>query len=263
LTGIKFTSGWGGKQLRLGGIKLFVDGSLGSQTALMSKPYEHSKDRGMSVLDKDTLYALVKKASENGLACAVHAIGDAANQMALDVYEKVRDIDPGLRHRVEHCQLLRPEDVGRFKRLGIIASVQPIHCPSDLDIIKRHWGKRGKNAYPFGALSRAGVELAFGSDAPIETPDPFLAIQAAVTRQRVPPDRPPFHPEQALSVEQAVRAYTTGAAHSSGDENWKGSLEPGKVADFICLSQDVFKVRPGEICRIRAERTFIGGREVC
>jgi predicted amidohydrolase YtcJ len=259
---LKFPSGWGGRYLRLGGLKLFVDGSLGSQTALMLKPYEHSKYKGMAVLGKDELYSLVKKASESGLSCAIHAIGDAANKMALDVYGKVRDIDRSLRHRIEHCQLVKPEDIRRFKKLGIIASVQPLHCPSDLDIIEKHWGKRGLNAYPFGSLAKTGVKLAFGSDAPIEVPDPFLAIQSAVTRQRVPADRPTFYPEQRMSLWDSLKAYTIDAAYASGDESWKGTLEPGKVADFICLSEDIFKVKPEEIYKIRAGRTFIGGREV-
>lgn len=262
LVGLKFASGWGGRSLRLGGLKLFVDGSLGSQTALMLKPYEQSRYKGMAALEKCELQALVRKASENGLACAIHAIGDAANSMALDAFQKARDIDRRIRHRIEHCQLVRPTDVGRYRELGIIASVQPTHCPSDLDLIEKHWGPRGRNAYPFGSLARAGVKLAFGSDAPIETPDPFLAIQSAVTRQRAPADRPPFFPEQRISLWDSLKAYTIDAAYASGDEGWKGTLEPGKVADFICLSEDIFRVKPGEIHQVRAEKTFVGGREV-
>lgn len=255
-------SGFGSRRLRIGGIKLFADGALGSQTAWMLEPYEKSRSRGMAVVSATGLQVLVDRASENGLACAVHAIGDAANRMALDALERARKIDANLRHRIEHCQLVRPEDVRRFRKLGIIASVQPSHCPSDLDIIERHWGARGRHAYPFGSLARAGTALAFGSDAPIEEPDPWKAIQAAVTRQRMPPDRPPFHPEQSLSVEQAVRAYTTGAAYASGDEGWKGTLEPGMAADFVCLSDDVFKMKPEEIHKVRVVRTVVGGRTV-
>lgn len=255
-------SGFGSRRLRIGGIKLFADGALGSQTAWMLEPYENSRSRGMAVVSKTALQALIDRASENGLACAVHAIGDAANRLALDVFEKSRRIETKLRHRIEHCQLVRPEDVRRFRKLGITASVQPIHCPSDLDIIERHWGSRGRHAYPFGSLARAGAVLAFGSDAPIEEPDPWRAIQAAVTRQRIPADRPPFHQEQKLTVEQAVRAYTAGAAYASGEEGWKGTLEPGKAADFICLSDDVFRMKPEEIHRVRVERTMVGGRTV-
>lgn len=255
-------SGFGSRRLKLGGIKLFVDGALGSQTAWMLGRYEKSRSRGMPVLSRQELQGLVDKASAAGLACAVHAIGDAANRLTLDVFEKARKIDRKLRHRIEHCQLVQPGDIRRFRKAGIVASVQPIHCPSDLDIIRRHWGSRGRYAYPFGALARAGAVLAFGSDAPIEEPDPWRAIQAAVTRQRIPPDRPPFHPEQALSVEQAVRAYTIGAAYASGDEGWKGTLEPGKAADFICLSEDIFRMKPEDIHKVRVERTVVGGRTV-
>lgn len=255
-------TGFGSRRLKIGGIKLFVDGALGSQTAWMLKPYEKSQSRGMPVLDRRELQDLMDRASAAGLACAVHAIGDAANRMALDVFERSRRIDIALRHRIEHCQLVRPEDIKRFRKLGIVASVQPSHCPSDLDIIERHWGKRGRHAYPFGALARSGAVLAFGSDAPIEDPDPWRGIQAAVTRQRVPPDRPPFHPEQSLSVEQAVRAYTTGAAWASGDEGWKGTLEPGKAADFICLSDDVFRMKPEKIHKVKVVITVIGGKTV-
>lgn len=262
LVGLGLRSGFGSRRLRLGGIKLFVDGALGSQTALMLAPYENSKYRGMAVLGGDELLSLVSRASAGGLACAVHAIGDAANRMALDALERARKIDGKLRHRIEHCQLVRPEDVRRFKGLGLVASVQPLHCPADLDIIDRHWGGRGRHAYPFGSLARAGAALAFGSDAPIEEPDPWRAIQAAATRQRIPPDRPPFHPEQSLSVEQAVRAYTIGAAYASGEEDWKGTLEPGKAADFVCLSDDIFNMRPEEIHKVRVVRTVVGGRTV-
>jgi hypothetical protein len=255
-------TGFGSRRLRIGGIKLFVDGALGSQTAWMLGPYEKSRYRGMPVLGRRELQELVDKASAAGLACAVHAIGDAANRLALDVFEDARRTEKRLRHRIEHCQLVRPEDIRRFRRLGIVASVQPSHCPSDLDLIERHWGERGRHAYPFGAMARAGAALAFSSDAPIEDPDPWRGIQAAVTRQRIPADRPPFHPEQSVSVEQAVRAYTTGAAWASGDDGWKGSLEPGKAADFVCLSDDIFRIRPEEIHKVRVERTVVGGRTV-
>ncbi len=255
-------SGFGSRQLKIGGIKLFVDGALGSQTAWMLGTYENSGNRGIPVLGRSELQKLVDKASAAGLACAVHAIGDAANRLTLDVFEKSRKFNKHLRHRIEHCQLVRPDDVRRFRKLGIVASVQPIHCPSDLDLIERHWGSRGWHAYPFGALARSGAALAFGSDAPIEDPDPWRAIQAAATRQRIPPDRAPFHPEQRLTVEQAVRAYTIGAAYASGDEGWKGTLEPGKAADFICLSDDVFRMRPEEIHKVKVVRTVVGGRTV-
>lgn len=258
--GIK--SGFGGRNLKIGGVKLFADGSLGSQTALMLEPYRNSASLGMSTVPPGELLALVSRASQNGLACAIHAIGDAANRLVLDTLQKAKDINKDLRHRIEHCQLVHPDDITRFKELGIIASVQPVHCTSDLDIIEKHWGARGAYAYPFGDLSKNKARMVFGSDCPIEPPDPIRAIQAAITRQRIPAVRPSFHPEQRVSLWNAIRAYTVDAAYASGDEAWKGTLEPGKAADLICLSEDIFKVKPEETHKIKVERTFVGGREV-
>ena len=244
-------SGFGDKKLKFGGLKLFVDGSLGSQTALMLDPYQNSRSQGILAMDQDQLLSLVTAASRNGIACAVHAIGDAANRLALDIFERVRDLNPKLRHRIEHCQLVAPDDIARFGKLGLIASVQPVHYPSDRELIARHWGARGRYAYPFGSLSKTGAKLAFGSDTPIESPNPWPAIQAAVCRK-----------EEGITVKDAVRAYTCNAAYASNDEAVKGTLEPGKLADFICLSEDIFQVKADVIGRLKVKRTFIGGKEI-
>ncbi len=259
---LNIRSGLGDQWLKFGGLKLFVDGSLGSQTAYLLKPYERSSSRGMLTTDAGKLGALISKAGEAGIACAVHAIGDAANRIALDAFANAGPHEASLRNRIEHCQLVHPADVPRFAQLGVIASVQPGHCPSDLDLIEKHWGARSEYAYPFRSLKRAKARIAFGSDAPIETPDPWSAIQAAVTRQRIPADRPPFHPEQRLTVHDAVTAYTSGAAYASGDEQWKGVLEPGQAADFICLSDDPFTISTERIHKIKVVRTVINGRTV-
>jgi hypothetical protein len=243
-------SGFGDKKLKFGGLKLFVDGSLGSQTALMLKPFENSLSQGILAMDQDQLYSLVSAASRNGIACAIHAIGDAANWLALDIYERTRDLNRSLRHRIEHCQLVDPQDMGRFKRLGIIASVQPVHFPSDKGLIAKHWGARGRYAYPFGSLKKSGATLIFGSDAPIETPDPWLALQTAVVRN-----------DEAITVKDAIKAYTTNAAFALKDEALKGTLEPGKLADFICLSDDPFNMSPEKINKIKVERTYINARQ--
>lgn len=260
LLALRIRSGLGDHQLKFGGLKLFADGSLGSQTAYLLESYHGGGSRGMLTTDPGKLRSLIGKAATAGIACAVHAIGDAANRAVLDAFESSGAAAARLRHRIEHCQLVHPDDVPRFSQLGVIASVQPVHCPSDLDLIERYWGARGRNAYPFAALRKNRAKLCFGSDAPIETPDPFAAIQAAVTRQRSPADRPPFRPEQRLSVHDAVRAYTTGAAYASGDEGWKGALVPGRTADFIGLSDDPYDVRPDMLHQIKVERTVIGGR---
>lgn len=262
LIGLGMASGFGSRWLKIGGLKLFVDGALGSQTAWLLKPYQNSRSRGMAVISKSELGSWVRRASQHGLACAIHAIGDAANRTALDVIEDARKFAPGLRHRIEHCQLVAPADIGRFSRLGIVASVQPCHCPADLDLVEKYWGARGRFSYPFGSLLRAGAALALGTDAPIEDPDPWRNIQAAVTRQRIPPDRPSFHPQECLTLGQAIRAYTLGAAYASGDEHWKGKLASGLAADFICLDDDPYQIRPDKLHQLRVSRTVVAGRTV-
>jgi hypothetical protein len=251
LISLGIRSGSGNEKLKLGGLKLFIDGSLGSQTALMLQPYENSRSQGVLVMDQDPLQSLVTAASRNGIACAVHAIGDAANRLALDIFERTRDLDRTLRHRIEHCQLVAPDDIARFGKLGIIASVQPIHYPSDRELISRHWGARGRYAYPFGSLSGAGARLAFGSDTPIESPNPWPAIQAAVCRK-----------EEGITVKEAVRAYTSNAAYSSNDEAIKGTLEPGKAADFICLSDDPVHTKPERLHLIKVVNTYIDAQKI-
>jgi predicted amidohydrolase YtcJ len=259
--GLGLRSGFGDDFLKFGGLKLFIDGSLGSQTALMLKPYSSGNSFGLQVADYDQLLSLAKTAAQHGIACAIHAIGDAANKMALDIYRQTRNLDRTLRHRIEHCQSVAASDLIRYRELGVIASVQPIHLPSDIDLIKKYWVGREASAYPFGSLAKAGTTIVFGSDAPIETPDPFKAIQAAVTRQRG--DNPEsFYPKERMNIKQAVRAYTSDAAYASGREKVLGTLEPGKLADFICLSDDLFQVRADEIGRLKVKRTFIGGREI-
>ena len=259
--GLGLRSGFGDDFLKFGGLKLFIDGSLGSQTALMLRPYSSGNIHGLQVADYDQLLSLVKIAAQHGIACAIHAIGDAANKMTLDIYRQIRDIDKTLRHRIEHCQSVVALDIARFKEMGIIASVQPIHLPSDIDLIKKHWGGREASSYPFGSLARAGAKIVFGSDAPIETPDPFKAIQAAVTRQREN-DPEVFYPRERMNIRQALQAYTADAAYAGGREKILGTLEPGKLADFICLPEDMFQIKADEIGRLKVKRTFISGKDI-
>jgi hypothetical protein len=168
-----------------------------------------------------------------------------------------------LRHRIEHAQLLHPTDIPRFKELDIIASMQPIHATSDIVLAERYWADRGDGAYAWKSLLDAGARLAFGSDAPVESPNPLAGIHAAVTRQRAdgePEGR--WHPQECLSIAEAVHGYTLGAAYASGEEEQKGSITAGKLADMVVLSQDIFHVPPGEILNTRVLATVFDGNIV-
>ena len=258
-------SGLGDAQLRLGHVKLFADGALGSRTAWMLAPYEgRPNDRGIPIYPPEELADMVYRAAQAGLACAIHAIGDRANRVVLDAFERVQGAPLPLPQRIEHVQLLHPDDLPRLAEMGIVASMQPIHAPQDMEIAERYWGTRAMLSYAWRALLNSGAVLAFGSDCPVETMNPFVGIHAAVTRRRADgaPGPDGWHPEQRLTVAQAVYAYTMGAAHAAGLTHRLGSLSPGKLADLVVLDRDIFKVAPDEIAETRPLGTMIGGRWV-
>ena len=258
------TSGVGGEWVRIGGIKLFVDGALGSQTALMFEPHEGSENLGIQTMPEEELMELVLKAANGGLSSAVHAIGDKANNMVLNMYETaLKDSDPTLRHRIEHVQLLTEQDVSRLGGSNIIASVQPTHVLGDIDLVHKYWGTRGRYAYPFKSLLETGAVLAFGSDCPVESMDPIMGIHAAVNRQR-PGGYPKegFYPEERLTVAEAVRAYTFGPAYASYQEAVAGTLEVGKLGDVVVLEEDIFTIRPQDIYTVKVSATIVGGKIV-
>jgi predicted amidohydrolase YtcJ len=258
-------TGDGDDLLSVGGAKFVADGALGSQTASMLEPLEGQPDNyGVAVIPANELETLVQKALDAGLATAVHAIGDRANREALDVYEKMMGRRGSLRLRIEHCQLLSPEDVPRFAGLGIVASVQPIHATSDMNKADRAWGNRSSGAYAFRSLLDSGARLAFGSDCPVETMDVVAGIHAAVTRRRADGTPPGgWYPEQRLSLEETVKAYTLGPAHAAGQEAVLGSLAPGKLGDAVVLSRDIFAIAdPMDILTAQVDLTVLGGRIV-
>lgn len=258
-------TGFGNDYLRLGDLKLFADGSLGSQTAHMLEPFYGQPDNfGIPVLSQDELQDIVGRASEAEIACAVHAIGDAANRKVLDIFAQLRPKVRGeLRHRIEHAQLLHPDDIHRFKQLGIIASMQPIHATSDMVMADRYWRERARYSYAWRSLLDSGARLAFGSDCPVESLDPLLGIHAAVTRQRASGEpEGGWYPQERLTVAEAVHAYTLGAAYASGEERAKGSIAPGKLADLVVLSRDIFEIPPGEILETEVVYTIFDGRVV-
>jgi predicted amidohydrolase YtcJ len=264
-------SGLGDEYLRIGGIKLFADGALGPQSAHMLAPFEGTAgNTGIPTLTADQLRDIVIRARVGGLSIAAHAIGDAANRSVLDAVEYAQGENPALVHRpwlpdrLEHAQLLHPDDLPRLARLGVVASMQPIHATSDMEMAERHWGRRCDLSYAWRSVLDSGAHLAFGSDCPVETLDPLPGIHAAVTRRRHDgsPDPDGWIPAQRLSVTEAVHAYTLGAAHASGEAHLKGSLSPGKLADVTVLSRDIFAIEPMEILDSRVTTTIFDGRIV-
>ena len=256
----------GDEWLRLGHLKIFSDGALGSRTAWMFAPYEGTTDNyGVQIHSLERLRDLVETAGRAGIASAIHAIGDRANHEVLNVFAAGRREGwlPAARPRIEHVQVLHPDDRPRLAQLDVVASMQPIHCTSDMIAVDENWGARGRYAYAFRTLLDHGTILAFGSDAPVEEPDVIAGLHAAVTRQRaggVPEGG--WYPEERLTAAEALWAYTQGAAHTSGEEAIKGSLTPGKLGDITVLSADPTALPPTELLSLQVEMTIVGGRIV-
>ena len=263
---VALRAGPGDDWLRVGGIKVFADGALGPRTAAMLAPYAGEPENvGVVTTDGNALRVLARRAAAGGLPLAVHAIGDRANRIVLDALTGVGEVGAGgLRHRIEHVQLLHPDDVGRLAALGVTASMQPVHATQDCEMADRYWGDRCATGYAWRSLLEAGTVLAFGSDCPVEDLNPFVGIHAAVTRRRADgfPGPEGWYPQQRLTVEQALRAYTLGAAYAAGLEDRLGSLTPGKLADLVVLDRDIFACDPMAIAETRVVATMIGGRFV-
>ena len=277
VVGAGLRSGYGDAWLRIGGIKVFVDGALGPKSASMVEGYVgEPNNHGIDIYDRETLTEFAIKAFQNGLSVVTHAIGDRANHDILDAYEVGlketgggrRGTESGqsspvprlLRNRIEHAQVLQPSDIPRFAQMGVIASMQPIHCTSDMKMVDAYWGARGRYAYAWRDLLNSGALLALGSDAPVESFDPLVGIHAAVTRQRA--DGSPeggWYPEQRLTIEEAIYGYTLGAAYAGYSEHELGSIEVGKLADLTVLAQDLTQVASSEILNVQVERVMVDG----
>ena len=267
-------SGFGDDFLRIGQVKLFSDGALGPRTAAMLGAYTGEPDnQGMLLMDAEELVERGRTAVDNGLALAVHAIGDRANHEVLNAFAKLREHERAiqgdkksgyrqkLRHRIEHVQLIHPDDAPRLGSLGIIASMQPIHATSDMFMADRFWGERAKHSYAWRTQLDHEAILAFGSDAPVETPNPFAGLHAAITRRR-PDGRPSengWYPEQRLGFREALRAYTSGPAYAAGMEDRLGKLAPGYLADLLVLDIDPFECEPDQLLEIQPRRVMVGG----
>lgn len=260
-----YHTGEGDEWFRTGPVKIFTDGALGSHSAAMLAPFAGDPgNTGIEVTPPAQLQEMLLKACGGGIACALHAIGDRANRNALDAFERTRreGVGLGLRHRIEHVQHLHADDLPRLAALDVIASVQPIHQTSDMFLADELLGDRARLSYAWRSLLDSGARLAFGSDCPVEPFDPFLGLYAAVTRQREGRPQGGWYPHERLTAEEAVRAYTEGAAWASGEERVKGRLAPGMVADFVLLSENPIECQPDKIPGIQVLATYVGGREV-
>lgn len=254
--------GQGDNFLRFAGIKIFLDGSLGSQTALCFHKYAGSKsNHGVEVTTKETLARHFRRAARLGFPCAVHAIGDKAVSNVLDVIATAPRLSFPRRHRIEHIQLIRRRDIARLKHLNVIASMQPSHCASDVTMIRRYWPDQADNAYLFKSIESAGVTLAFGSDCPIEPLDPLAGMAAAI--RRVPKDsRQRFFPSESVLAERSLRAFTVGPAIAAGEEERRGYLLPGYPADLVILSQNPTTVPASDLYDLAVLATILDGQPV-
>ncbi len=242
--------------LRLGYLKAFMDGTLGSRTAWMLD------GSGVVITTGEELQEVIRAGAAAGWPVAVHAIGDRANREALDAFAATRESwQPlGLRHRVEHAQCVDPDDLGRFAALGVACSVQFVHAPSDRDLADRFWSDRLEGTYAFRSLWDSGAIVANGSDAPVEELDPLVGIRAGVLR--TVDDRPAWRPSERLTIEQALHATTVAPAWLAGDERRRGRLLPGYLADIVVLSRDPFDVPADELGSVEVVATMVGGRWV-
>jgi len=255
----------GDRWLRWGLLKAFIDGSLGSHTAAFEEPYSDSpSDRGLVVTMPEQLYDLIMVNYLAGLQVAIHAIGDRGNRLVLDTLERVGKVagPGGQRARIEHAQHLRPEDIKRFAKIGVIASMQPYHLADDGRWAEKLIGpERAKTAYAFRSLLDAKVVLAFGSDWFVAPPNVMEGIWAAVTRQTFDGKHPNgWVPEQKITVDEALRAYTFGGAYAGYEESYKGKLAPNYLADFVILDRDITKIAPDAIRDVKVVQTWVGGK---
>jgi len=262
-------TGAGSDWLWYGGIKEFMDGALGPQTAAMLSPYQDSDQVGLLLKNEREIFDLGRTAVSGGLALAIHAIGDQAVRILLDAFTQLRKfeeqlgIDP-LPHRIEHVQLIHPQDIPRLADLDIIASMQPIHATSDMAMANAYWGDRTRYAYAPKLQLDQGAQVIFGSDAPVESPHPWSGIQAAVTRRSRAGEPGPkgWHPESRLTLEETLTAFTRAAGAAVGRGKQQGVLAAGYWADCVVLADDPFQVEPDQLWKIRPLGTMINGEWV-
>jgi predicted amidohydrolase YtcJ len=257
---------FGGPFLRLGVIKIFVDGSMGAGTALFFEPYtDDPQTCGLPIYKENELNALILAADKAGLQIAAHAIGDKANALILDAFANARAVNGvrDARHRVEHSQVVRAEDVARFRELGVIASIQPSHCIDDMRWAERRIGARVNDAYRVASFLQEGVRVAFGTDWYVEPIDPRLGLYAAVSRE-LPAGGPAggWHPDEKISLAEAIENYTLDSAYAEFQEKEKGSITPGKWADLAVMEKNLFEIPKKDILNTAVSVTMLAGKIV-
>lgn len=258
---------YGHDMYALRAVKLYADGALGSRGAALLAPYtDDPHSHGLLFHSNGEIDAMIAKAMKKGYQVNVHAIGDAGNRQILDIFAKEIPANRGqaLRHRIEHAQVVTPADIPRFKSIGIIPSMQPTHATSDKNMAEQRIGpERIKGAYAWRMFLAQGSRIACGSDFPVEAPNPFFGIHAAVTRQDASGNPiAGWYPEQEMSLKEAFRCFTLDAAYAGHQEKTQGSLEAGKYADFIVIDRDLFKISPYDIHKIGVLETWVGGQQV-
>jgi predicted amidohydrolase YtcJ len=260
-------TGYGKDMYALRAVKLYADGALGSRGAALLAPYsDDPHSHGLLFHTNKEIDAMITKALKKGYQVNVHAIGDAGNKQILDTFAKEIPANHAAdrRNRIEHAQVVTLDDIPRFKSIGIIPSMQPTHATSDKNMAETRIGAdRMKGAYAWRTFLQQGSRIACGSDFPVEAPNPFFGIHAAVTRQDK--DGQPiagWYPEQEMSLKEAFRCFTLDAAYAGHQEKMLGSLEAGKYADFIVIDRDMFKISPYDIYKIGVLETWVAGRQV-
>ncbi|MGD8865305.1 MAG: amidohydrolase [Anaerolineales bacterium] len=257
-------SGFGNQWLSIGHLKLFADGALGPQTAAMLEPYENQPENmGLLLLDRDQVVSIGRRAIENGLPLSVHAIGDQACQTVIKALMDLDSIDqePHLPHRIEHLQIVHPADLEYLSEANITISMQPLHAPSDHPTADRFWGERSRWAYAWQSVLRTGSLLVFGSDAPVETPDPFQGVYAAVDRKLISedPSSPTWIPEERIDLQAALESYMVKPHSAVGWDHQLGQLEEGYLADLIVLDQDPYAIPSTDLHQIKVKGAMTGG----
>ncbi len=261
-----YNTGVGTDFFKIGPLKILGDGSLGARTAFLSGEYADAPgEKGLAIFTQEEFDELIDIAHSSGMQVAIHAIGDGIMDRILTSYEKAFAANPRKDHRsgIVHVQITRPDQLEKMKKLGLHAYIQSIFIDYDSHIVEARVGEKlAKSSYAFHTLRKMGVHVSNGTDCPVEMPIAMKGIQCAVTRQPISEDIPAYRPEEAMTVEEALQSYTTQSAHAAFEENVKGSIKEGYLADFVILTANPFEIAPNKLSTIEAEKTFVGGRLV-